>query len=325
MRKVCIALIGALFLSSCGDNKTSPAKTELESVPDSLGFVAPTPGKKLSKADVAQLKTSIGNRSTTVVPDLALVFSSKASKEEVRRKELELQSLDKNSYALLKDLQKDCGKNRPTTSIRATFPTDGDFSTENLRNGDSMSYNTEAALYGDKCPVKLDAKMSMGADVVSVDSTAKTSKAKGEMSYGGSVLIQSPKYAEILKMKGLILSTNISGVHVRQDANNKALVKYSVKGKYISLTDEVPYDASVTSLIKQEGSSAQQMETIVKMVLQNRQNKIDIDIYTKKTSSADVTRYFVNGHEMSAAEFGDVMGDVSPASEAQKTMSAVLN
>lgn len=281
----------------------------LSPIPEQLVFIPSEKGQKLSNEQMDEIRSKIGARPQMIMPDLEMVFSTKRfNTQEVRQKELDLQSRDPNSYSFLKDLQSGCLKERPTTVMNATFPTDSDFSVGNLRTGDTFKLKSSAALYGDNCPVKFAGIYSVQLDVNGAEQEKKNINISGSASQEGRLLMLSPKYANILKAKGLLINSNISGLHIREDIKAGTLVNFNANGTYMSLEADTPFEFKVTMLIKKNGDQKETQEMIAKGNLTWLRLPISVDIHQQKS----IVKYYVNGHELSASEFERMFGTKSP-------------
>jgi hypothetical protein len=311
MKRIGLLFI-AVFIISCSENKKIsgddvPSPSE---VPETLDFKPSLARNKLSSDEVIDLKDKIGSKAQMAIPDMALVLGSKnISANQLQKMESNLQQQDQNSYEFYKSLQSSCVKNRPKIDSRISLPADKDYTDGNLRIGDYLAIDVTASLKGNKCPVGLDAFISRNFWVDSIDRNKDTTTVKGTSTIEMKLDIVDPKYAKLLNSRGIIVSSTANGLSILQNAQNRILLKFGIQGQYLSLSEKIPYNAQVTTLLKHDSSNAQQMETIVKMTLEMPRGQVAADIYLKGT----IARYFVNGYELNKAEFDSMFGTENPA------------
>ena len=132
MKRLGILAITLMVLSSCSETKIDPS-VDLDPIPEHLTLVPSSKGLPLSSVEISDIKANIGSRPTITIPDSSMVFSNKRfTNETILLKEAELKAKDENSYLLIKDIQKNCVKDRPTSHVEATFPASDEIALENL-------------------------------------------------------------------------------------------------------------------------------------------------------------------------------------------------
>jgi hypothetical protein len=308
MHKSFLILAILILLVSCSEDdisKTAPGPM----IPDELVFAKPVKGQKLSPAQESDLQNHLGGRSPMVVPNAAMVFETgKLSKAQLLQQEASLQAQDENSFQLFKDIQAHCTKQRPTVQHSGTGPYDGDLAFENLKTGDRIRSDFKASIEGNDCPVATDMSYKLDAKASEIRDE-NTGTINAHASQNGRAIILSPKYAQLFKTRGLILNSEISGLNVRQDSQSKFLFKYSIRGGYMSLTEDIPFNGEATTLVREARSGGQRTtETVAMLVLRFKGLPVYIDIHQARS-----TAYYVNGHEMPEEDFNKIFGTHSPA------------
>ncbi len=323
MNKKLLPLIAFGLLIGCGKEK-SKETTEAPFVPNELAFTKPTAGQKLTKEQINETKILLSTNDKLILPPADLVFGTKKmSTEELKQKEESIRIRDTDSYQLLKDIQSNCQIERPTTKVDASFPTTGDHSLENLRSDDHYIIESIAGVKGDKCPVKYNVAFSASAKANEVNQSAKRLKASGSMAYKTQAFMVAPKYQTLLNSRGVVVDSNISGLALKQDANNKMMIKFDISGTYYTLNKEIPYSANAQVLA--DGSDTNKnsnVEMIINMKLTTPSFPINVDIHTKTSSDNKITieEYYVNGNQMSKDEFNALFGKENPAVSSSKTL-----
>lgn len=324
MTKKLLPFIAMGLLIGCGKGKSKDDK-EAPFVPTELTFSKPTQGQKLTKEQINETKALLSTNEKMILPPSDLVFATKKmSAAEIQQKEESIKTRDADSYALLKDIQSNCQIERPTTKFDATFPTTGDMSLENLRNGDHYNYETAAGIKGDKCPVKYSVGMSAKAYVNDVNSDAKRLKASGSMTYKTQAFMVEPKYQKLLNSRGVVVDSNVSGLALKQDTESNILMTFDLSGSYYSLKHDIPYAAKVQVLSSGKDSGKDNTaEMIISMSITAPNTPIQIDIHTKSSANSTtpaVEEYYVNGHQMSKEEFNSLFGKENPAMSSTRTL-----
>ncbi len=228
MKRLGILVLSLIAIGGCSETKIEQS-VALDPIPDQLILVPSAKGVPLSKIEIEAIKTHLGSRPTITIPDSSMVFSNKRfSTDAIQLKEAELKAKDKNSYLLIKEIQKNCVKDRPTSNVEATFPANDDIAFENLRTGDRLKANYSAALGGEYCPLKLGLSYKLDSFVERADATKKEGLVKLGAVQSGNVVVLSPKFASLFKTRALVLNSSVSGLNIRQDIKNKFLFEYSM-------------------------------------------------------------------------------------------------
>lgn len=307
-----ILTLVSIFLINCSAPEQHPV-ADVVPVPERLNFIPPEKGQKLTSSDAEEIRSKIGSKAQVVIPDLGMVFTtSRFRTAEVTQKELELKQKSPASHALIKDIQQYCLKDRPTTKMNATFPTDTDISVGNLNVNDQIKVESSALLYGEGCPINFTGRFSGNAQVQSSNYSKSEFSARGNAFSETHVIVQSSKYAEIFNSKGLLINSSLSGLDIRQDVKNNTLLQYRVNGTYLSLDNsDIPFQMDAKTLLKKtDGKDTE--ETVVKMTMQWSKKSIRIDMHKDVLKN----RYFVNGYEISVLEFEQMFGVKSPIEHA---------
>lgn len=324
MTKKILPLVAICLLAGCGKDKEKE-QTPAPFVPTELTFTKPAVGQKLTKEQIKEAKNTLSSNSKIILPPSDLIFSSKKmTTSELSVKESKLKAQDENSYALLKDIQANCNIQRPTATINATFPINGDASIENLRAGDKYEVGAKAGLNGENCPVKFDGNFGVNAYVNDVDTVNKNLKGSASMITKGQAFMIAPKYQKLLDARGIIVDTNVSGLAMKQDTAANILATLNVSGSYYSLKSDIPYSADVKYLLNGNTTgTVAKVEMIVNMTLTLPSNSIRIDIHIKASNSnakPEVEEYYVNGNQLSKEEFNALFGQENPAIKTTKTL-----
>lgn len=333
-RLVVIAI--AIAMSACSEDKKETKGTP--QVPEVLAFSKPSPGRQLTKDQVKEIEEAFSNKETMMLPPGHLIFKPKdMSAAEHERKSSELLLQDRNSYAFLKAINANCNKGRATSSIEASFPTNGDMQIENLRTNDRASVGSQVRISDRSgCPVDVDGQFSMNAKIEEIDQSANKATVSAGMGYGIKLISLDPKYSQLLGKRGLILQTSISGLGTVADTQGRAMLSFNLNGSYLSLNEEIPVSMSVqvlNRLKKVEGSKEREYADDGKQV-------ISITIIKMKTFEARIDSHqlfdakgiltaeevYVNGHLMAAADVRKIFGKDNPATSAKSnTVIQVLN
>lgn len=309
-----------LALAACG-KKEDAKETQKTGIPEKLSFQKSAPGAKLSKSQVAEIKSTFSNKSMMILPPGELIFPSKnISQEEIRAKESELYQQDQNAYSLLKEMQKGCGKTHPTIKFDATFPIDGDITLESLKVGDRMGYSLSGLLNGSNCPVKASVEAGLNAEVTQVDQANKTGTASASLLSNTTGIMLAPKYAKLLGARGIIVNSNLSGLGAVRDTLHNGLITYNLTGSYFSLENEIPYSMQVQMLSKAMTENVSAVEVTLKTTLKMPNFDVTIEVHGTGTSDSEKNQevaYYVNGHQMTKFEIEELFGSNNPALSAE--------
>jgi len=297
------------------------AQTWASQVPEHLNFTRPEAGPRLTKSQVEEIRKTFSSRPMMVLPPGELVFPAKDSTPADQRKsEQELARRDANSYAMLKDIQSNCMKGHPTLRLDATFPTDGDLQLENLKVNDHFWGDYRTSLSGDQCPVNVALGSAAAGRVDSVDARTKSIAGSGSYSTKGQLLIKNPRYARLLKSRGIIVDSSISGLAAMKDTQNRAFVTFKLAGTYLSLSQNIPYDMNV-QVVSQTNAKQKTFSEVV-MSTEIKLSGFTAHIVSHSSGWSDSKKQkselYINGHLTSEKEFGELFGEQNPAGFAQK-------
>lgn len=322
MKKIILSILALSIVAGCSkeEAKETPA-APLETpaapfVPKNLAFVKPAAGDKLTQSQIQEIRNTFNVKSMMILPPGELIFpSSNISQEEIEKKETELALKDKNSYDLLKLIQGGCEKGRPTGTIDASFPLDGNFAIENLRVNDRFNFSESGSLFGSSCPVDISLAAGLGARVDQVDPAAKSATASASSTAKIKAMMLEPKYAELLKVRGILVDSSLSGVGIKQESSNNLLVNYNLTGSYYSLTTQIPYSAQVQFLSHKE-AVVEAQEAIISTQLTFSNFIARIDYHARGFANPQniiLEEIYVNGYLLTRQEFDELFGNNNPA------------
>jgi len=325
----CFLLGVALMTAACSENKSN--SNPVPAVPERLEFSKPQQGNKLTKAQIEEIKSTFSNKQTMVLPPGDLVYIPKGmTVKERQKKEAELALQDSNSYQLLKLIQSNCNKGRPTTTFEASFPSNGNTNMNNLRSNDRMSYSSSASLTEkSSCPVDLNTAADTRLKLDDINQSAKTATLSLGLQFNGKGLMLNPTYAQLLGARGLLMQTSLSGLASRLDTTGKALLNFSLSGSYYGLSTEIPYTMTYQILSRAKNvtevknpeteevsleSTPEGSEAVISTELKMSNFTARIDVHQLINSeSKSTSEIYVNGNLMSQKEFDDLFGNKNPS------------
>lgn len=325
--KNCLLVI-AIALSLCACNNSSSDSKSVPAVPEVLTFSKPFAGPKLTDSQVKEIKAVFATKSSMMLPPGDLIYAPKSrTAEERAEKESELKKNDPRSYEFLKAIQANCNKGRPTTSINATFPTDGDGALNNLRTNDLMSFSSQAVLKEKSgCPVDFDATLSLGAKVEDINQDNLSGTISAGMNFNSRALALNSDYAKLLGKKGLVIQSSISGLASLLDTKGKGLLTFTLTGSYHGLETEVPFTMNVQVLSvgetqgKKRSFDKIEMSTVRSESVMNSELKMSnftarIDVHQLMNAEGKIVsdEIYVNGHLTTREEFEHLFGTKNPA------------
>lgn len=315
---VCLPLI----ISACTDNTAKkPSPMELK-VPDSVQFVKPEPGQKLTKDQVEQIKKMLGKKAVMELPPGELIFPhNDTPKSEIAKQEEKLRRTDVNSYNLLKEIQGTCGKGRPTGHVEATVPLDGG-PVDNMQAGDNAGMSGSAGLLGTNCVMPLDVGAGASMKVEEIDKVNREGMLSANLNEKVNILMKNPKYAQLLNSRGVMLNLNVSGLAVmREDeldktrvASSKVHMKFKIAGSYLTLDNEIPLNVEVEGISK-ETATQSTFESLFSADL--KFPGFNVNIVRHETGLWDknppwngerTLKIYVNGFEVTEDEFREIFG-----------------
>jgi hypothetical protein len=316
-------LVGsALVLSACSKKDDNKVNASPE-IPNALSFSKPAPGVKLTLQQAAQIKKAFASKPSMILPPGELIFTPKDMTPELKaQKEQELKEKDQNSYELLKMVQTDCVKDRPTSHIEATFPIDGDDAKRNLRAGDYASMSGAAGLAGAKCPVDTVATTGMGARIEERNIDADSGKASVNLTQSLKAVMKNARFAELLGARGMIVQSSISALMVSREVSKekpsgRAMIQMNLGGSYLSLTQDIPFSASYQALINEKGGN----EVVVSAHIQMKDFAFDLDVHGSQLSEnrPPVSEAYLNGYPVTQKDLDDLFGKNSPSEVGAQT------
>lgn len=317
-----IPLVGiSLLTGAC--SKSEDKKPASSDIPGALTFSKPTPGAKLTRAQVDQIKKTFSTKSTMILPPGELIFSPKSlTPEEKAKKEQALKIQDPNSYDLLKSVQANCAKERPTSHVEATFPIDGEDAKKSIRAGDYMSFNASAGLGGSACAVDASGSYGFSARADERNLDADSGKASTGFSMGLKAIMKDPKFAKLLGARGFIVQSSLSGLVVSREVSKdrpsaRAMIQSDVTGSYLSLTEEIPYSTSIQMLNTEKGGS----DVIVTARLQMKDFSFSLDMhaYQPVANQPGINELYLNGYAVTQSDIDNLFGTNDPTKVGTQT------
>ncbi len=335
-RKLFIVAV-AVAIAACSENKSGESRGTTQ-VPEALAFNKPVVGQKLTRAQVKEIAAAFSNKPKMMVPPGELIFKPKEmTLAEYKRRESQLLEMDSNSYSFLQAINGNCNKGRPTSSVEATYPTDGDVKVENLRTNDRLSMSSRV-LISEKsaCPVNVDGQATLGAKIEDIDHAANRATMSANMGMNINLRSLDDRYSQLLDNRGLILQTTISGLATVADTKGRAMVSFALNGSFFSLTEEIPVSMTMQFLnrLKKVVSTKDHeyendgIETIMSSLVKMKtfEAKIDIHQFVDANGRTVSEEVYVNGHQMTKQELENLFGNTNPMISAKdNTVIQVLN
>ncbi len=339
MKTRLMIMAAALSLVACGD-KGSDSKA-VPTVPETLGFSKPAAGAKLTQDQVKELKQVFAQKSSMMLPPGDLVYIPKSmTPQELQKKEHELATQDPRSYEFLKSIQANCHKGRPTSTVEASFPTDGNAQLSNLRTNDRMSFSTQAVLKEkSSCPVDFDSGAGFSAKVEDMNQDNLSGTISAGMNLNTKALVLNPTYASHFNHRGLLIQSSISGLASLLDTQGKGLLTFKLSGTYYGLNTEIPYNMTIQFLsvgkTKEKKESFDNIELVTarnesilntELKMSNFTVRIDNHQVVDASGKVLAAETYVNGNLMSQKEFEELFGTKNPAGSVQNnTLVQSLN
>ncbi len=318
-----INFVGAsLMLSACA-KKDDGAPAAAPGVPKTLAFSKPTPGEKLTRDQAQQIRIAFSNKPSMILPPGELIFVPKEMTPAMQaRQEAELRSKDSNSYDLLKQIQANCVKSRPTVHAETTLPADGQDAKNSFKAGDYMSVNLTGGLSGTACAVDALGAIGYSARVDDRNTGDDTAKASGAFTSDIKAVMKDQRFAKLLGSRGLLVQNNLSGLVVmRQVSADKPvanmLIQTNLTGSYLSLEKDIPFSSTIQILSNENGGS----ESVMSFKINMTSFSFGLDIHTAQASvnAIPTQEMYLNGYPTTQAEINALFGSNSPAQVANTT------
>ena len=211
------------FLASCSSSDDKSAAKVQEARPQQLTFSNPTPGTPVTRDQVDQIRSVFGQKPAISIPPTDLLLKDEDSKLEnsqlnsLRYSEMMLQyTANPETYALYKAMRQNCRKQHGTLNLDFTVPLEKVTSVNDLKTGDHFISTAVGSYGGATCDVESDGKISYSAKV---DKLETDGIASGEVTYGLKALMKNAHYAQLLRSKGVIVSSSASGIVSKQNVH----------------------------------------------------------------------------------------------------------
>ncbi len=344
-----IGLLATLAITSgCSKdgNKRNTLSPEVRAAqtPQKPTFSKPAVGNELTKDQVNQIKDIFNQKPAMELPPSELVLMDRDSKlnktklAELRAKEAELAAVaSPETYALYKSLRANCRKDHFNMQSSATVPMEKVTEANDLRKDDHVLFDAGASYGATNCDVEAAGQAKYGAKVEKLETDGVVS---ADITYSVKALMKNPKYAQLLKSKGIIASTTMSALAAKQNINNledtsdiSAEIKFNVNGSYFTDKNEIP----VTSKYIVYGNTLSQTKTEVTMIVTAN---VKMPTFTatvvaniQGVASSDensetqilTEKYYVNGHEKTRQQMQDLFGDNLKIENSLKLSKTLMN
>lgn len=333
--------IGLLASCSKEERKAIPAKDTKMVRPQQLNFSKPAAGAELTKAQVNELKAVFAKPAMELPPSSMLLKDEDSKLDENELADLKFDesmlqyTASPETYALYQSMRKSCRKQHGTLNLEMTFPLEKIVNVTDLKTGDKMVTSAWGEYGGKNCDVEAAGNLKYGAKVDRLETDGVVS---GEASYSLKALMNNPKYASLLKSKGIVATSSISGVVAKQNVNTKdpmdaeANLSFSIIGSYYTLSSEIPVASAYSIYAKplNDISAEIQMEIKMKIVMPKFTANVIAQIVTisykdgVKPSENKTERYYVNGIEKSKEEIQELFGDALKAEKSDEMTKAFI-
>ena len=328
-------LLTASFFSSCANNDDDKKSAVVDQArPRPLNFSVPAAGAELTKAQIYELKQVFSQKPSIDLPPSRLLLKDPVSKMsedqiwELQREEYEMRyTASAETYALYMSLRNTCHKQSATLNFDATIPTEKITDITDLKTGDHLIASTSGAYGGAACDVDVSGNVNYS---IKADRLDKDGLATGSASYSLKALMKNPKYAKLLRSRGIMATSSVSGVVAKQTLNSddltdgEANLKYNINGSYFTLNNEIPFTSSYTIYGKpvSEASGRLQTETIieVKMPTFSAQllTQIEAIVFKDGKQNRIISQdYYLNGHKKTVQEISEIFNDLNSEKSAE--------
>jgi hypothetical protein len=240
------------------------------------------------------------------------------------------------TYALYKEMRAHCRKQRGNLNLDMSFPMEKVTQASELKTGDHMLSRAWASYNGAKCAVDTEGKITYSAKVDRMETDGVIS---AEASYSLKALMKNPKYAKLLKSRGIIATSSVNSVVAKQNVNTEdntgaeGNITFGINGSYFTLTAEIPVNSTYSiyaKAIDNESAEVQMLGRIsVKMPTFNAivEAQITSIAYQEEGKEAEIQseKYFVNGHEKTKAEIEEMFNDKMISGQANEVVETLMN
>lgn len=334
-------LASLLFLASCASESDTKAMNGVAR-PQKLTFSKPALGAPLTKEQAKEIKRVFSQKPSLQIAPSELLLKDRDSKlsvedlYELQMKEQEFQYMaSAESYELYKAMRKNCQKQHATLNFDATIPLEKVTSASDLKTGDHVSSSLVADYNGATCDVEASGKMSYSGKVERLE---KDGVASAEAAYSLKALMKNPKYASLLKSRGIVASSSISGVVAKQNVNTESLMdselnlKFNLDGSYFTLESEIPVNSlySIYAQPVDEKSALVQAEIHMQVKMPDFAAVVDaqlegISYSDGRPYKTTMEKYYVNGHEKTVEELRDLFGETLKSEKSLEMTQSFLN
>ena len=339
-----IVLVGfACSIVGCSKSSDSGAP-KIPEVPVSLDFAKPQVGEKLTRNQVAKIRAVFADRPIMQLPPGELIFvnEEETTPEERARMEEKLQATDKNSYSMLQEIRSACQVFQDPPQMTNSFPMDdqGSIIVDQIQSGQGLAVDVNRGISSkpwnnQDCPGTLSDRMRILLTVIDIQQPQKTGTATAKMAYSNKTQVVKDKYSKLLKSKGLIVDSAISGLVARKSATSDVHLQFSVQGGYHLLSQTIPYQMQNEILFRNipNEEKAAQAQTLIQMSLRTQFSvsgvAVDLAVFSQQLANGDPNakpnfQIFVNGHPMSQEEFEELFGEDNPALKLSPKMTELV-
>ena len=292
------------------------SNTDPNALPDTLKWKNPAAGAALTKDQAQSIKDTFKSRQMMILPPGELVFPNKnEDQSSLLQQEQQLKVTDPNSYLMLKDIQQNCGQDRPTGNFDATVPLEGIKGVEDLRTGDRADYGLSAGLNGGQCPVGFAGSTASGLKVEDANPAIPQARISGSSSLNTTLKIANSNYAQLLGARGIIINSTLTGLAVTKNNSGKGLLKYNLSGTMMTSTVDVPYKMTAQLISKRaDGAAIASGEFVGSLTLNMPTFTATLDIHvTQDDTGKQKEDLFINGSLMTEQQISDLFGENTPA------------
>lgn len=316
-----LLLGAAMAFTACGQKREEKSTTEASSVPLKVEFQKPTPGTRLTPAQVEIIRETFKGRQTMVLPPGKLIFPSKKAKPEaLEAAEAKLKSEDENSYALLKEIQNGCKKTERKQDITTKIPLDDKKLPKELRVGDTAAYSLESLIAGDHCPVDSSLKVKGNGNFKQVEPNGLSGTA--EFVAGGKFngLINDQKYTKLLNSRGLLVETTVNGLSSQRDTAGRTYYEAKTSGTYMTLEKEIGFTANTkyAGHIITLNTTLGIPDVVQETTLNFKDFSATMIVHSYPFENGLKTEGFLNGFPMTDKDYQDLFGKNTPQALQEK-------
>lgn len=329
------------FLTSCSSESNTKPSNGLQR-PQKLTFSKPAEGIPLTQQQVKEIKNVFSQKPDIEIAPSELLFTDHESKlnteqaRELRWKEHSFQyTANAESYALYKAMRSTCRKQKATLNFDATIPLEKVTSVSDLKTGDHVTTSAVGDYGGPGCDVEASGKVTYGAKVNHLETDGLVS---GEASYSLKALMKNPRYAALLKSRGIIASSSVSGVvakqsvHTEDPTDSELNLKFNINGSYFTVSSEIPV-SSTYALYAQPTSSTSSLNQIeIRAQVKMPSFTADVVAHFEGVSYGNgrpyktiTETYYVNGHQKTRLEIQELFGNTFKSERSVEMAETFLN